>query len=115
MLTAGGSPISSTPPSPSNLPGAYAEAGVDIDATNRAVERMKALARATARPEVLADVGPFSALFRAPSGMRDPVLVSSADGVGTKVLIARALGVYDTVGQDLVNHCVNDILTAGAE
>jgi phosphoribosylformylglycinamidine cyclo-ligase len=88
---------------------------VDIDATSRAVARMKALARATTRPEVLADVGPFSALFRVPAGLRDPVLVASADGVGTKVLIARVLGVYDTVGQDLVNHCVNDILTAGAE
>ena len=76
---------------------------------------MKALARATSRPEVLADVGPFSALFRAPGGLNDPVLVASADGVGTKVVIARLLGVYDTVGQDLVNHCVNDILTAGAE
>ncbi len=76
---------------------------------------MKALARATARPEVLSDVGPFSALFRLPGGLADPVLVSSADGVGTKVLIARMLGIYDTVGQDLVNHCVNDILTAGAE
>lgn len=76
---------------------------------------MKALARATSRPEVLADVGPFSALFRVPGGLADPVLVSSADGVGTKVLIARLLGIYDTVGQDLVNHCVNDILTAGAE
>jgi phosphoribosylformylglycinamidine cyclo-ligase len=94
---------------------AYAGAGVDIDATNRAVERMKALARSTARPEVLADVGPFSALFRVPGGYADPVLVSSADGVGTKVVIARLMGVYDTVGQDLVNHCVNDILTAGAE
>lgn len=95
--------------------GAYAEAGVDIDATNRAVERMKALARAASRPEVLADVGPFSALFRVPGGLTDPVLVASADGVGTKVIIARLLGVYDTVGQDLVNHCINDILTAGAE
>ncbi len=76
---------------------------------------MKALARAASRPEVLADVGPFSALFRVPGGMADPVLVSSADGVGTKVVIARILGVFDTVGQDLVNHCVNDILTAGAE
>ncbi len=76
---------------------------------------MKALARATARPEVLADVGPFSALFRLSRDMTDPVLVASADGVGTKVIIARLMGVYDTVGQDLVNHCVNDILTAGAE
>jgi len=87
---------------------------VDIDATNRAVARMQALARATARPEVLADIGPFAALFRVPAGMADPVLVASADGVGTKVIVARLMDVYDTVGQDLVNHCVNDILTAGA-
>lgn len=94
----------------------YATAGVDIDASNRAVERMKALAAATSRPEVLAAVGPFAALFRLGAGptYRDPVLVSSTDGVGTKVKIAKAVGRYDTVGQDLVNHCVNDILTAGA-
>jgi len=93
---------------------AYAVAGVDIDATNRAVERMKALAAGTARPEVMAGIGPFAALFRMGS-YREPVLVSSTDGVGTKVMLARALGRYDTVGRDLVNHCVNDILTAGAE
>jgi phosphoribosylformylglycinamidine cyclo-ligase len=92
----------------------YAAAGVDIDATNRAVERMRALAAGTARPEVLAGVGPFAALFRL-GAYREPVLVSSTDGVGTKVKIARAVGRYDTVGRDLVNHCVNDILTAGAE
>jgi phosphoribosylformylglycinamidine cyclo-ligase len=94
---------------------AYAEAGVDIAAANRATERIKAVAARASRPEVLAGVGPFSALFRLGGGYRDPVLVSSTDGVGTKVLLARAMGVYDTVGRDLVNHCVNDILTAGAE
>ncbi|MHB8574100.1 MAG: phosphoribosylformylglycinamidine cyclo-ligase [Dehalococcoidia bacterium] len=92
----------------------YAAAGVDIDATNRAVERMKALATGASRPEVMAGIGPFAAMFRMGS-YREPVLVSSTDGVGTKVKIARALGRYDSVGRDLVNHCVNDILTAGAE
>ncbi len=93
---------------------AYAAAGVDIDATNRAVERMKRLAAGTARPEVLAGIGPFAALWRLGS-YREPVLVSSTDGVGTKVKLARVLDRYDSVGRDLVNHCVNDIFTAGAE
>lgn len=92
---------------------AYAAAGVDIDATNRAVERMKRLAAGTARPEVLAGIGPFAALWRLGS-YREPVLVSSTDGVGTKVKLARVLGRYDTVGRDLVNHCINDVFTAGA-
>jgi phosphoribosylformylglycinamidine cyclo-ligase len=96
------------------VPHSYAAAGVDVNATNRAVERMKALAAGTAGPQVLAGVGPFAALFRLGS-YREPVLVSSTDGVGTKVKLARTLGRYDTVGHDLVNHCVNDILTAGAE
>lgn len=95
-------------------PDAYAIAGVDIDSANRAVERMKTITKATQGPEVLAGVGPFSALF-ALGSYRQPVLVSSTDGVGTKVLLAKLLGRYDTVGQDLVNHCVNDILTSGAE
>jgi phosphoribosylformylglycinamidine cyclo-ligase len=92
----------------------YSQAGVDVDAAARLVERIKELARATHRPEVLAGVGPFSGLFRL-SGYRDPVLVASADGVGTKLKLASILGRYDTVGIDLVNHCVNDILTTGAE
>jgi phosphoribosylformylglycinamidine cyclo-ligase len=92
----------------------YAQAGVDVDAAARLVDRIKALARATHRPEVLAGVGPFSGLFRL-SGYRDPVLVASADGVGTKLKIASLLARCDTVGLDLVNHCVNDILTTGAE
>jgi len=92
----------------------YAQAGVDADAAARLVDRIKELARATHRPEVLAGVGPFSGLFRL-SGYQDPVLVASADGVGTKLKIAALLSRYDTVGIDLVNHCVNDILTAGAE
>jgi phosphoribosylformylglycinamidine cyclo-ligase len=92
----------------------YSQAGVDVDAAARLVDRIKELARATHRPEVLAGVGPFSGLFGL-SGYRDPVLVASADGVGTKLKIAAVLARYDTVGIDLVNHCVNDILTTGAE
>jgi len=92
----------------------YARAGVDVDAAARLVDRIKELARATHRPEVLAGVGPFSGLFRL-SAYRDPVLVASADGVGTKLKIASLLARYDTVGTDLVNHCVNDVLTTGAE
>jgi phosphoribosylformylglycinamidine cyclo-ligase len=92
----------------------YSQAGVDVDAASRLVDHIKKLARATHRPEVLAGVGPFSGLFRL-SGYRDPVLVASADGVGTKLKIASVLARYDTVGIDLVNHCVNDILTTGAE
>jgi phosphoribosylformylglycinamidine cyclo-ligase len=95
----------------------YAAAGVDIDASNRAVERMKALAAGTTRPEVMSGIGPFAALFRLGAGKQynDPVIVSSTDGVGTKVKIARALGRYDTIGIDLVNACLNDVLTTGAE
>ncbi len=93
---------------------AYAQAGVDIDAGQRLASRIKALARSTSRPEVLAGVGPFASLFRL-AGYRDPVLVSSADGVGTKLNVAAAMGRYDTIGVDLVNHCVNDIFTTGAE
>ena len=92
----------------------YAQAGVDVDAAARLVDRIKELAKATHRPEVLAGVGPFSGLFRL-SGYQDPVLVASADGVGTKLKIAALLDRYDTVGLDIVNHCVNDILTTGAE
>jgi phosphoribosylformylglycinamidine cyclo-ligase len=92
----------------------YAQAGVDVDAAARLVERIGALARATRRPEVLADVGPFGGLFRL-TGYRDPVLVASADGVGTKLKLAALMGRFQGVGADLVNHCVNDILCAGAE
>ena len=93
---------------------AYAEAGVDVAAAERLVSRFAELVKLTRRPEVLADVGPFSGLFRLGS-YHDPVLVASADGVGTKLKLVSLLGRYDTVGQDLVNHCVNDILTTGAE
>src|SRR3990170_9153935 len=94
--------------------GAYAAAGVDIDAAERLVSRFAEHARGTRRPEVLADIGPFSGLFRLGS-YRDPVLVASTDSVGTQAKLAVLLGRYEGLGRDLVNHCVNDALTAGAE
>lgn len=92
----------------------YVAAGVDIDAADRAKELIKNHARTTLRPEVLSDIGFFGGLFEL-RGYREPVLVASTDGVGTKLKIASSLGKHDTVGIDLVNHCVNDILTCGAE
>ena len=92
----------------------YAGAGVDDEAARRFVERIRPLAQATHRPEVLAGVGPFAGMFRLGS-YRDPVLVSSTDSVGTKVKIAALLGRYRDLGVDLVNQSVNDVLTAGAE
>jgi len=101
------------PSDPQNAPH-YAEAGVDIGANDRLIPRYKALAAQASRPEVMGGVGPFSGLFDL-SAYKEPVLVASTDGVGTKVLIARMMGRFGTVGQDLVNHCVDDILTAGAQ
>ena len=92
----------------------YTQAGVDIDAAGRALELIKSHVRATQRPEVISDLGFFAGLFQL-SNYRQPVLVASADGVGTKLKIASALAKHDTIGIDLVNHCVNDILTCGAE
>ena len=93
----------------------YKKAGVDIDAGNEVVRRIKGLARGTSRPGVLSDLGSFGGLFHlAAAGRRDPVLVASADGVGTKLRVAFMSGVHGTVGIDLVNHCVNDILVQGA-
>lgn len=92
---------------------AYSSAGVDLTARNALVDRIKEVASRATRPEVMAGVGPFGGLFRL-GEYREPVLVSSTDGVGTKLRIATLLGRYATVGQDLVNHCVNDILTSGA-
>lgn len=91
----------------------YAAAGVDIDAANRIKDMIKRHARATHRPEVLRDVGFFGGLFEL-SGYKNPILVASTDGVGTKLKIASILGVHSTVGADLVNHCINDIFTTGA-
>jgi phosphoribosylformylglycinamidine cyclo-ligase len=94
----------------------YKSAGVDIDAGNETVRRIKSLARATFTPDVLSDIGSFGGLFRLDRDRyREPVLVSSADGVGTKLKVAFMTGRHDTVGADLVNHCVNDILVQGAE
>jgi len=91
----------------------YAAAGVDLDARRRFIERIRPIARSTHRPEVLAGVGPFGGLFQL-SGFREPVLVSSTDGVGTKVKIASLLGAYEGIGVDAVNQNVNDVLTTGA-
>jgi len=99
---------------PARPPLTYAEAGVDIDARKRFIQRIKPLAERTYRPEVLAGVGPFGGMFKL-AGYREPVLVSSTDSVGTKVRIAALLGRYDTIGIDLVNQNVNDIITCGAE
>jgi len=94
---------------------AYSAAGVDIDAQDRALARVKKLAKKTFTPGVLTEIGSFGGLFRPDlSALEDPVLVASADGVGTKLMVARMLGDYSSVGRDLVNHCVNDILVQGA-
>jgi phosphoribosylformylglycinamidine cyclo-ligase len=92
----------------------YRHAGVDIDAGNEAVRRIKALARGTYTSGVLSGVGAFGGLFALDAAVPDPVLVASADGVGTKLKVAFLAGVHDTIGVDLVNHCVNDILVQGA-
>jgi len=92
---------------------AYARAGVDVRAADKAKELIKQLARSTSRPEVLTDIGLFGGMFQF-KGYTEPVLVSSVDGVGTKLKIASYLNKHDTVGVDIVNHCVNDILTCGA-
>src|SRR5437762_8737614 len=93
----------------------YRQAGVDIDAGNETVRRIRSLARSTFTAGVLSDIGSFGGLFRLdPDRVRDPVLVSSADGVGTKLRVAFLTGRHDTVGADLVNHCVNDVLVQGA-
>ncbi|HEY3175332.1 MAG TPA: phosphoribosylformylglycinamidine cyclo-ligase [Candidatus Polarisedimenticolia bacterium] len=93
----------------------YRDAGVDIDAQDDAIRRLRPHARSTHTPEVLADIGTFGGLFHlTPRGYRDPVLVASTDGVGTKLKVAAMAGVHDTVGYDLVAHCVNDILVQGA-
>jgi len=91
----------------------YRDAGVNIDESDRAVSRIKELARATFHANVLTDIGSFGAGYRL-AGWRAPVLVSSADGVGTKLKVAFLTGRHGTVGEDLVNHCVNDIAVQGA-
>src|SRR5215510_6144950 len=94
----------------------YKSSGVDIDAGNETVRRIRGLARSTFTSGVLSDIGTFGGLFQLDSGQnRHPVLVASADGVGTKLKVAFLTNRHDTVGVDLVNHCVNDILVQGAE
>lgn len=101
------------PPSEGGL--SYRDAGVDIDAANAAKRGISALLRSTATPDTLSELGAFGGLYRVPAGVHRPVLVASADGVGTKLKLAFMTGRHDTVGEDLVNHCVNDILVQGAE
>jgi phosphoribosylformylglycinamidine cyclo-ligase len=98
---------------PPSTPLRYRDAGVDIDEADRAVSAIKRMARRTFTSGVLTDIGTFGASYQL-AGLRRPVLVSSADGVGTKLKIAFLTGRHDTVGQDLVNHCVNDIAVQGA-
>ena len=99
-----------------NSPGlSYRDAGVDIDAGNALVERIKPHAKRTARPESLGGLGGFGALFKIPTGYQNPVLVSGTDGVGTKLKLAIDYARHDTIGQDLVAMCVNDLVVANAE
>src|SRR5258705_3252982 len=93
----------------------YSDAGVDIDAATRATDKIKELARQTFNQRTLSEIGSFGGMFDgAFPNLKQPVLVASADGVGTKLKIAFSTGVHNTVGRDLVNHCVNDILVQGA-
>jgi phosphoribosylformylglycinamidine cyclo-ligase len=91
----------------------YEDSGVNIDKANQATKAISAFVKSTWGTEVLSEVGHFGGLFRVPDGCKDPVLVSSMDGVGTKIMVAQRAGRYDTIGQDLVNHCVDDILVQG--
>jgi phosphoribosylformylglycinamidine cyclo-ligase len=98
------------------MPTTYKDAGVSIDAGEETVSRIKALVRSTFSPQVLTDIGAFGAFYDASfPNYKHPVLVSSVDGVGTKLKVAFLMNKHDTVGQDLVNHCINDILVCGAK
>src|SRR5438046_6780660 len=93
----------------------YADAGVNIDAANRATEKIKELARSTFNARTLSEIGSFGGMFDgAFPNLKQPVLVASADGVGTKLKVAFLTNTHNTMGRDLVNHCVNDILVQGA-
>lgn len=93
----------------------YRDAGVDVEAGRAFVERIRNMVSSTYRPEVVGDLGGFGGYFRVPTGYTEPLLVSGADGVGTKLKLAHRLNRHDTVGIDLVAMCVNDVLTSGAE
>ena len=92
----------------------YRSAGVDISASDETKARIAKLVSATHTQNAIGGFGGFGGMFRVPSGFRKPVLVSSADGVGTKIRVAIEAGRHETIGHDLVNHCVNDILVQGA-
>lgn len=93
----------------------YRDSGVDIDAQDEALREVRRIAKSTFTPSVISDIGSFGGLFRASfEGIEKPILVSSTDGVGTKLRVAQAMKIHDTVGYDLVSHCVNDILVQGA-
>jgi len=92
----------------------YKDAGVDIDAAQQAMTGIAGMLRATRTPDTLSDLGAFGGLYRVPKGVANPVLVASTDGVGTKLKVAFMADRHDTIGEDLVNHCVNDILVQGA-
>ncbi|HEU4920988.1 MAG TPA: AIR synthase related protein, partial [Candidatus Limnocylindrales bacterium] len=94
---------------------AYAASGVDVEAGEAAVELMRAAVESTRRPEVIGGLGGFGGAVTIPAGYREPVLVSSTDGVGTKTAIAEALGRFDTIGIDLVAMCADDVVCSGAE
>jgi len=106
--------VTSTP-TPAHSPLTYRDAGVDIDAGNELVERIKPLVKRSFRPEVMGGLGGFGALFDLSGKYREPVLVSGTDGVGTKLKLAQQLGRHDSIGIDLVAMCVNDVLVQGAE
>src|SRR3954468_21195977 len=94
----------------------YKDSGVDIDAQDEALREVRRIARETYTPGVMSDIGSFGGLFRGTfEGITKPILVSSTDGVGTKLRVAQAMKIHDTVGYDLVSHCVNDILVQGAK
>ena len=106
--------MNNTPPTPKPSL-SYKDAGVDIDAGNALVDRIKGVAKRTRRPEVMAGLGGFGALCELPAGYKQPVLVSGTDGVGTKLRLAMDLNQHDTIGIDLVAMCVNDLVVCGAE
>ena len=105
--------MTQTPPASTGM--TYRDAGVDIDAGNEVVERIKPLVKRSFRPEVMGGLGGFGALFDLSGKYREPVLVSGTDGVGTKLKLAQQLNRHDTIGIDLVAMCVNDVLVQGAE